>query len=46
MKIKVLSGEDIKPLLTFDRSLNPVINYFNNGRIRVKFDGNCLKQEK
>ena len=29
-----------------DNSLNPGINYFDNASKRVKFDGNCLKQEK
>ena len=27
-------------------SLNPEINYFGNSKIRVKFDGNFLKQEQ
>ena len=46
MEIKRIADESIKPLTTFDNSLNPKINYFDNARIRVKCDGNCLKQEK
>ena len=45
-KPKGLSDESIKPPSTSNNSLNPVINYFHNARTRVKFDGNCLKQEK
>ena len=29
-----------------DNVLNPGINYFDNARIRVKFDGSFLKQEQ
>ena len=25
---------------------NPEINYINNAKIRFKFDGSCLKQDK
>ena len=39
-KSKGLSDGSIKPPLTSDNSLNPGINYFDNARIRVKFDGN------
>ena len=45
-KTKGLSDENIKPLLTSNNSLNLATNYFDNSRIRGKFDGNCLKQEK
>ena len=31
---------------TSNNTLNAEINYFDNARIRVSFDGNCLKQEK
>ena len=41
-----MSDESIQPLSTSDNSLNLGINYFDNAKIRVKFDGNCLKQEK
>ena len=33
----------IKSPATDDNSLAPALNYFRN-KIRVKFDGNCLKQ--
>ena len=29
-----------------DNSLNPGINYIDNSKIHLKFDGSCLKQEK
>ena len=45
-KLKGLSDESIKPLSTFDNSLNPQISYFDNSRIEIKFDGYCLKQDK
>ena len=38
--------ESIKPPSRSDNSLNPGISYIDNARIRVKFDGSCLKQEK
>ena len=30
----------------YDNSLNPGINQIDKAKIRVKFDGSCLKQEK
>ena len=42
-KSKGLSEESIKPPVTSDNSLNPLINYYNN-KIRAKFTGSCLKQ--
>ena len=45
-KSKVLSEESIKPPATSDSSLNPGIEYTDNAKIQVKFDGSCLKQEK
>ena len=41
-----LSNERMKTPVTSVNSFNPVINYFENARIPVHFDGNCLKQEK
>ena len=42
-----LSHESInKPLSTSDNNLSPEINYFDNSRILVKFDGSGLKHEK
>ena len=33
------------PPLMYDNSLNPGINYIDNSKIQLKFDGSCLKQE-
>ena len=44
-KSKGLSGESIKPPTTSNKILNPSLNYIGN-KIRVKFNGDCLKQEK
>ena len=43
LKSKELSDEIIKPLVTSDNSLTPLINYLDN-KIRLKFTGTCLKQ--
>ena len=45
---KSLSKESIQSLFysTSDNRLNPTTSYIDNGYIRVKFDGSCLKQEK
>ena len=43
-KSKGLSEESIKPPATSDNSLNPLINYHYNNKIRAKFTGSCLKQ--
>ena len=44
-KSKGLSDESIKALTTSNRILNPSLNYVGN-KARVKFSGDCLKQEK
>ena len=44
-KSKGLSDEVIKPPATSDNSLASALNYVGN-KIRVKFDGGCLKQDK
>ena len=41
---KGLSEESIKTPVTSDNSLNPLINYCYNNKIRAKFNGSCLKQ--
>ena len=41
---KGLSSESIKPPTTSNKSLNPLINYYNAQKIRVKITGSCLKQ--
>ena len=43
---KGLSDESIKPPSTSDNSLTATINYYNAQKIRVKFTGSCLKQDK
>ena len=44
-KCKGLSDETIKPPATSDNNLNPLIDYVDN-KIRLKFNGGCLKQPK
>ena len=44
-KSKGLSNETIKPPTTSDNSLRPTISYYA-AKIRVKFTGSCLKQDK
>ena len=39
-----MPDESIKPPSTFDNSVIPEINYFDNSRIRVRFDGHSLSQ--
>ena len=41
-KSKGLSDESIKPPATSDNSLTSLINYLGD-KIRLKFNGNCLK---
>ena len=42
---KGLSNESIKTPSTSNNSLNPFLDYVNS-KIRVKFNGSCLKQDK
>ena len=44
-KSKGLSSESFKAISTSDNSLNPTLNYYNT-KIREKFTGDCLKQQK
>ena len=44
-KSKDLPNKSIKPPATLDNSLNPRLDYFNNSKFRLKFDGNCLKSD-
>ena len=44
-KSKGLSDKTIKPPVTSDNSLTPLIDYLAN-KIRLKFSGSCLKQPK
>ena len=44
-KSKGLSNESFKTISTSDDSLNPTLNYYST-KIKVKFTGDCLKQQK
>ena len=44
-KSKGLSNESIKAPTTSNKILNPTLNFVST-KIRVKFNGDCLKQEK
>ena len=44
-KSRGLSDESIKAPTTSNKMLNPSLNYVDN-KIRVKFNGDCLKQEQ
>ena len=44
-KSKGLSGESIKLPATLDDILNPRLDYFNNPKFRVQFNGSCLKTD-
>ena len=44
-KSKGLSRESFKAIYTSDNSVNPTLNYYGT-KIRVKFIGDCLKQQK
>ena len=43
---KGLSVNAIKPPSTSNNSLAPTLNYYYPSKIRVKFTGSCLKQDK
>ena len=40
-----MPDESVKPLATFNNSLAPGLSHAGN-KIRVKFEGQCLKQDK
>ena len=40
-----MSDESIKPLATSNKVLNPSLDFIGT-KVRVKFNGDCLKQEK
>ena len=44
-KSKGLSSESLKAISTTDNSLNPTLNFYGT-KIRVKFTGDCLDQQK
>ena len=41
-----MSDEIINSVKTFDYGITPYLSYYNTNKIRVKFDGGCLKQEQ
>ena len=43
-KSKGLSEESVTPSVTSDNSLNPLIDYYYNNEIRLKYKESCLKQ--
>ena len=45
MEILLLSDESIKPSTTPNKILNPSLDYVST-KARVRFSGDCLKQEK
>ena len=45
LKSKGLSDESIKSPTTSNKTLNPLVDYVCT-KIKVKFNGDCLKQEK
>ena len=46
LQSKGLSANTIKPPATSDNSLTPTISYYYGDKIRAKFTGSCLKQDK
>ena len=45
-KSKGLPAETIKPPTTSDNGIKPTINYYYGTKVRGKFTGSCLKQQK
>ena len=43
-KSKGLSDEKINSIKTSDYGLTPYLDYYDTNKIRVKFNGGCLKQ--
>ena len=44
-KSKGLSDEKINSIKTTDNGLTPYLDYYDIAKIRVKFNGDCLKQD-
>ena len=44
-KSKGLSDEKINSIKTSDYGITPYLSYYDTNKIRVKFDGGCLKQD-
>ena len=45
-KSKGLSDEKINSITTTNYMLNPYLDFYNTSKIRVKFNGGCLKQDQ
>ena len=45
-KSKGLSDERTNSIQTPDYGFSPYLNYYSPNKIRVKFDGDCLKQDR
>ena len=45
-KSKGFSDEKINSIKTNDYGLTPYLDYYNAAKIRVKFNGGCLKQDR
>ena len=45
-KYKWLSDERINSIKTSDKGTTPYLSYYDTNKIRVKFDGGCLKQDQ
>ena len=46
LQSKGLSNESIKAVSMFNNSHTPALDYYDTSKIRVKFSGSCLKQDK
>ena len=45
-KSKGLSDEKINSIKTSDYGITPYLSYYDTNKIRVKFNGSCLKQDQ
>ena len=45
-KSKGLSDERINSIKTSDYGITPYLSYYDTNKVRVKFDGTCLKQDQ
>ena len=45
-KSKGLPDERSNSIKTFDYGITPYLSYYDTNKVRVKFDGTCLKQEQ
>ena len=40
-----MSDERINSIKTSDYGITPYLSYYNTNKVRVRFDGGCLKQD-